>query len=245
MVVLDELNCGGPALVHLLLLVQEAGRGEHDPAEVALGVREGIANAEGRLSVVLGDEGTVQVAGAKAQFEDDRGVARLGELEALLDHVDDRREVRSWIEEPHLGFHREGVGPLLHDARALAVVLADDDESAAEDATGGEVGEGIGRDIEADGRLEGDGSAERVVDRCRERCGCRCLRGAVLEVDAELVKDVLCIAENIHEVRDRGALVPADVRDSGLQQALRDREAALAPELLASSESELLDRCGE
>ena len=137
------------------------------------------------------------------------------------------------------------MGPLLHDARALAVVLADDDESAAEDATGGEVGEGIGRDIEADGRLEGDGSAERVVDRCRERCGCRCLRGAVLEVDAELVENVLRIAENIHEVRDRGALVPADVRDAGLEQALRHREDALASELLASSESELLDLCGE
>ena len=137
------------------------------------------------------------------------------------------------------------MGALLHDARTLAVVLADDDEGAAEDATGGEVCEGIRRDVEADGRLKGDGPAERVVDRCCERCGCRCLRGTVLEVDAELIKDVLRIAENIHEVRDRGALVSADVRDPGLQQALRDREDTLAPKLLASAESELLDLCGE
>ena len=39
LVVLDELNRRWPSLVHLLLFVQETGRREHDPGEIALGIR--------------------------------------------------------------------------------------------------------------------------------------------------------------------------------------------------------------
>ena len=40
-------------------------------------------------------------------------------------------QVRSRIEQPELRFHREGVGALLHDRGAFAVILADDDHRPA------------------------------------------------------------------------------------------------------------------
>ncbi|CAB4880947.1 unannotated protein [freshwater metagenome] len=135
-VVLDVLNRGRPALVDLLLLVQKARRGEHNATEIVLGVLEGLGDREIGPPVVLCGERSVQVAGPQAQFEDDRGVADLGELEAFFDHVNDRGEIRARVQKPHLRLHGEGMGSLLHDARALAVVLADDDERAPEDAPG-------------------------------------------------------------------------------------------------------------
>ena len=74
------------------------------------------------------------------------------------------RQVRPRVEQPHLRLHREGVAALLHDAGALAVVLADDDQRAAGHTARGQVGQRVGRDVGADRGLEGDRAAQRVVD---------------------------------------------------------------------------------
>ena len=58
-------------------------------------------------------------------------------------------------------------------------------------------------------------------------------RRRVLEMHAELVEHVLGVGEHVHQVRDRRALIAADIGDAGLQQRLGDRENALAAELLA------------
>src|SRR6185369_17379143 len=98
-------------------------------------------------------------------------------------------QVRPGIEEPHLRLHGEGVRALLHDAGAFAIVFADDDEGATGDAARGEIGQGVGGDVGADGGLEGDCAAQGVVHGGGEgRGGCG-LGGAVLEVDAEFLKD--------------------------------------------------------
>ena len=61
LVVLDELNRRWPPLVHLLLLVQEAGGWEDDAAEIALGIRQSVGDGECWPPIVLCDEGAVQM----------------------------------------------------------------------------------------------------------------------------------------------------------------------------------------
>ena len=57
---------------------------------------------------------------------------------------------------------------------------------------------------------------------------------------AELGENVLRIREHVHEMRNRRALIAADVSDAGLQQRLRDRENAFATKLLACAEAQRL-----
>jgi hypothetical protein len=129
---------------------------------------------------------------------------------------------------------------LLHDRRALAVVLADDDQRAAGDATGRQVRERVARDIGADRRLERHRTAQRVIDRGRQRRGGGGLAGAVLEADAMLGQDVLRVREHVHQVRDRRALIAGDIRHAGFEQRLRDRENAFAAEHLPGTQPKLL-----
>jgi hypothetical protein len=207
-------------------------------ARVGDGVRLAFAvNSLGqgrrRRAVGLRGEFAVDVAGADAQLEHHRRAARLGEREAMLDRGDDRLQVRARVEQPQLRLHREGVGALLHDAGALAVVLADDHQRAALHPTRRQVRQRVGGDVGADRRLPGHGAAQR---------GGR-LRGARLEVHAPLVEDALLlgVAEDVHQVGDRRALVATDVGDAGLQQRLGDGEDALATEGLASAGAQVLD----
>src|SRR5207302_7032278 len=73
------------------------------------------------LFIVLRDEASLDVARADAQLHHHRGVRGFGELEAALDHLDDRRQVRTRVEQPHQRLEREGVAALLRDHAALAV----------------------------------------------------------------------------------------------------------------------------
>ena len=181
------------------------------------------------------------VAGADAQFEHHRRVARLRQREAFLDAAHDRRQVRPRIDQPHGGLHRIGVGALLDDARALAIVLAENDHGAAEDARGGEVRQRVGRDIGADDGFPSHRPAQRIIDGRAEHGRRRRLVGAGLEMDAELGHHVLGVDEHVEEVRHRRALVAADVAHAGLQQRLGDREYALAAEHRALTEPQRFD----
>ena len=51
----------------------------------------------------------------------------------------------------------------------------------------------------------------------------------------------LRIGQHVHEMRDRRALIAADIADAGLQQRLGDREDALAAEFLSRAEAQLAD----
>ena len=75
-----------------------------------------------------------------------------------------------------------------------------------------------------------DRAAQRVVDRGAQHGGGAGLVGGRLEVDAELVEDVLGVGQHVDQVRDRRALIAADIADAGLQQRLGDGEDAFAME---------------
>ena len=204
----------------------EAGAFEEPPARV------------GGRAIRPGGEASVDVARADAQLEHHRGIARLGELEALLHGAHHRRQTRAGVEKPHLGLHREGVASLLDDARAVAVVLADHDERAAGDPGGREVRERVGGDVGAHGGLPHGAAAHRVVDRSGEhRAGRRLVRTG-LDVDPERIEDLAGVVEDIHHVGDRRPLIAANVGHAGLEQRLGDREDALAVEYVALAEPE-------
>ena len=100
-------------------------------------------------------------------------------------HAHDGRQIGPRVEQPHRGFQRIGVGALLDDARALAVILADDDQRAADHAGGGEVGQRVGGDVGADDRLPGHRAAQRIIDRGAEHGGGGGFVGAGLDMHAE------------------------------------------------------------
>ena len=241
----DELDGGRPAPIDLLALLLVGRRREDDPVVAAPRRGERIRHGERRPSVVARDEPAVHVAGADPQHQHHRRAAGLGELEPALDQPHDGRQVRAWIEQPHLGLHREGVGALLHDAGALAVVLAQHDQRAAGDAGGREIRQGIRGHVGADRGLPGDRSADRVVDGRGEHRRRGRLARARLEAHAQLVEDAAGVREHIHQVRHRRALVAADVCDARLQQRLGDREDGLTLEGLARTETEGFDFPGE
>ena len=237
----DEFHRRRPALRDLLLFVQIGGGRQHDAVQVALRVLQRLRQAHLRALVVARLEAAVHVAGAYAHLKHDRRIGDFRKLEPVAHRLHDRFEVRARVEQPHLALHGEGVAPLLHDRRAFAVILAQDDERAAFHAAGCEIGERVGCDVDADRRLEGHGAADRVVDRgCERRCGGR-LRRARFEVHAEIAHDVLRIREHVHQMRDRRALIAANIGDAAFEQRLGDGENAFAAEFLTVADPELLD----
>ena len=130
---------------------------------------------------------------------------------------------------------------LLHDAGAVAIIFADDDQRAAGDSAGGQIRERVGGDVGADGGFEGDCAAERIVDGGGESGGGGGFGSAVLEVDAEFFEDVVGVGENVHQVRDWSALIAGHVGDAGLQQGFCDGEDAFAAKFLALAQVEFLD----
>jgi hypothetical protein len=60
-------------------------------------------------------------------------------------------------------------------------------------------------------------------------------------VHTEILQDLLCVREHIHQVRDRRALVTADIGDAGLQQRLGNRQDTLACKRIARAQPEFFD----
>ncbi len=235
-----ELLRGRPAHIDLELLLQIGGRRQHDLVVVERRIFECVVARDARFAVALRGERAVHVAGADAQLEHDRRVRDLRELEAFLDHAHDRGQIRPRIEQPDLRLHREGVGALLHDRGAFAVVFADDDQCAAGDAGGRQIGERVGGDVGADRRFPRHRAADRIVDRCAQhRRGSR-LRGVRFQVNAQLVEQILGVGQHVNQMRDRRALIAADVRHARLQQRFGDGEDALAMKLLALTQAQRL-----
>ncbi len=193
-----------------------------------------------RGAVGLRRERPGDVAGAHAQLEHDRSMARLGKLEPLLDHAHDGRQVGTRVEQPHRGLHRIGIGALLDHARALAVILAQNDHRAADHAGRRQVRQGVCRHVRPDDRLPGDGAAQRIVDRGTQHGGGGGLVGAGFQMHAELGHHVLGVDQHVEQVRHRRALVAAHIGDPGLQQRLGDRQNALAAENLPVAELQRL-----
>ena len=235
----DELLRGRQPLIDLEPLLREDHRWMREPAVFeARRAGDAVLAGERGAAVGLGLELAGDVAGADAQLHHHGRVARLRELEALLDHAHDGGKIGARIEQPHRGFHGVGIGALLDHARAFAVVLAQDDHHAADDAGGGEVRERVGRHVGADDRFPGHGAAQRIVDRGAEHGRGGGLVGAGLEMHAEVADDVLGIDQHVEQMRHRRALVAADIAHARLQQRLGHGQDALAVEGLAVAELE-------
>ena len=239
----SRMNClrRRQALLDLAPLLREDHRRMRELAVVEAR-RSGdavLARMDG-APIGLGGELTGDVTGAHPQLHHHRRVARLRELEALLHHAHHGRQIGTRVDQPDRGFHRVGIRALLDDARAFAVVLAQDDHHPADHARGGEVRQRVGGHVGADDRLPGHRAAQRIVDRGAQHGGGRRLVGAGLQMHAEVADDVLGVDQHVEQVRDRRALIAADIAHARLQQGLGHREDALAPKGLAVAELERL-----
>ena len=64
-------------------------------------------------------------------------------------------------------------------------------------------------------------------------------------MNAEIAENVLRIRQHVHQMRDRRALIAADIADAGLQQRLGDGQNPFAVEDIPVAQFEVLDLAGE
>ena len=163
----------------------------------------------------------------------------------MVHRLDDGRQVGTRVQQPELRFHRKGVAAFLHDGRAFAVILAQDDQRATGDARGRQVGQRIRGDIDADRPLEGHRPPDRVMHRSRQHRSRRRLIRIGLEPHAKFPQQVLRIGQHIHEVADRRALIAADIAHAVFQQGLGQRQNALTGKGFPRPQTQVFDFCLE
>ena len=241
----DELQRRRQPPLQLVGLLAEGGRRMRQPVVVERGGHRPARGRYRRGHVVAGRERAVDMAGAHAQLDHHRRVGGLRQLEALLHHLDDGRQLRARVQQPQRGFQGERVAALLDHAGALAVVLAEDDQRAAGHAGGSQVGQRIGGHVGADDRFPGHRPAHGIVDGGAQHGRGGGLVGAGLQVDAELGEQVLRLQQHVEQVADRRALVAADIGHTRLQQGLGDGQDALAAEFLAVAQPQAGDLFAE
>ena len=231
---------GKPLLDFLFFL--EVGRGrEADFGIIEIRIFQHPVPGEQRLTVVTAGETSMDMAGTDTEFQHHRRIALLRKFETVFHHLHDLGQVRPRVEQPDLGFHREGMAPFLDDACAFPVIFPQHDQRAAFDSCRGEVGKGVRSDIRPHRRLPGDRSAEGVVDRSPEHRGRTCFAGIRLEVHPQFIQQALGVRQHIHQVRHRRPLVTADVRNPGLQQGLGHRKDAFPVEHLSLPQPQQLN----
>src|SRR5207244_9532601 len=59
------------------------------------------------------------------------------------------------------------------------------------------------------------------------------------EMHAEIGKDILRVRQHVHQMRDRRALVAADIADAAFEQCLGNRKDTFAAKFLAGAELEI------
>ena len=196
----------------------------------AAGLGQRRQRRHGSPTIVATGEASAHMTGAYPQLHHRRHVGRFGHRERMLDHVHHRRQFGPRVEQQQRGLHRISMRALLHHRCALAVVFADHHQHAAGHAWRRQIGQSIGRDIGADNGFPGDCAAHRVMDGCTQHGCCRCLVRASLDMYTQLGHQRFGLHHHIQQVRHRRALIAADIGHASLQQALGDREYALAVE---------------
>ena len=210
----DEGLGGRPTVLDLVLLMRERHGRQDDAREVGPRLRQSLAHREARALIIATLERSRDVAGADTHHQHDGRIRGFGKLETIRNRLHDRGQIGARVEQPELRLHGEGVGALLHDGGAFAVVFADDDHRATRHARRGEIGQRIGRDVDTDRALEGDGAANGVVYGSRQhRAGGRFI-GVGFETHAEFGENFLRIRQHIHQVAYRRTLIAADITDA-------------------------------
>jgi hypothetical protein len=244
---LDDVAPGrGQPPLELLRLLGVGGRRVAQAAVVEGVALERGVHRDGRADIVAADEAPAHVRRPDPQADDGRKIGGLGHAEALLHHAREVLERRARVDEHQRRLEREGVRALLDDAGPRAVVLAHHDQGAADDAGRGEVRQRVGGHVGAHDGLPGHRAPHRVVDGGAEERGGGRLVGGGVQIDAHGPEERLVgVGQDVEEVRDRGARIPAHVGDPGLEQRLGDGEDPLAAEHLTVSQRQLLDFLGE
>ena len=201
--------------------------------------------ADGRRDVVAADKAAAHMAGADAQLQHCGHVAGLAHRKGMLDHLDHARQLGARVQQQQGALHREGLRALLDHAGALAVVLAGDDQRAAQHAGRGQVGERVGRHVGADDAFPGDGAAHRVMQAGAQHRRGRRLVGAGLDMHAQRLHIGLGLHHHVQQMRHRRALVAAHIGHARLQQRLGDGQDALTVEDGAGAQAQLGHLCGE
>ena len=199
---LYELQRRGQPTGNFFLLMLVDKRRQNDLFGFPGRCHRGAVAVAGR-HIVPGNKLSGYMAAADAHHVEDGGIGRLGELKTFLDHVDNRRQVGARIQQPHLGFHGEGIGTLLHDAGALAVVLAHNHHRASRHAGRSKIGERVRGHIGTHCGFPGHCATQRVIDGRREHGRRRSLGTTGFKVHPQFAEDVLGIAEHIHQVGNR------------------------------------------
>ena len=96
-----------------------------------------------------------------------------------------------------------------------------------------------------DDRFPGHRAAQRIIDRGAEHGRGGGLVGASLHVHAKLGEQVLGFDHDIQQMRDRRALIAADIAHAGLQQRLSDGEDAFAAKAFTGAKPQRFDFFGE
>ena len=168
-----------------------------------------------------------------------RRLAGLGQRKAVFHRLDHAFQIGARVQQPDLRFHGERVRAFLHDGRAFAVVLAHDHQRAAGDAAGCQVGQRVRGDVGADRGFPGDGATDRIHDRGRQRGGGGGFRALASKCTPSSCRISLASAST--SIRCEMGEPGSRPAHAGLQQGLGDREDALAAELFARADAQLLD----
>ena len=98
----DVLDRRGPPRRDLVLLLEVGGRREDNPVVAPFRLIESILNGKAGPDIVRRHETAMDVTSPNPEHQHHRRIAGFGEIEAGLHHRDDRRQIGTRIEEPHL-----------------------------------------------------------------------------------------------------------------------------------------------
>ena len=129
------------------------------------------------------------------------------------------------------------MAPLLHDARALAVIFPQNNKRPASYARRCQIGQSVRGDIDSDRPLDGYRAANRIMNRGREhrrRCG---FIGVRFKSNPQFVQQILGIRQDVHQMGNRCALIAADIAHTIFQQRLGDRQNTFTRERIAIAQA--------
>ena len=219
--------------------MHEGGRRQDNAIDITQRIFQCLFQRIAWLHIVFRHEAAMHMAGPDAHLHHHRRVGCFRQLEGLLDNIHHARQIGARIGQPDLRLHGEGVAALLHDRGAFAIVLADDDDGTTGDTAARQIGQRIAGHIGACRRFPRHRPTDRIHDRGREHGGGGGFGRRGFKVHTKFRHIIGSIGEHIHQMRNRRALIAADIGDTRLQQRLGDGKNAFTPKFIASAKAQI------